>query len=115
MSNGSLPTRAWQKSSKKQYLDGVRRAAEGRARQKSPTRGKLPSPAVRPRAVRRPRLASLIVPDLVHPFFAELAKGLAEALRASHSLVIASTEEEVDVEREQIDELLARDVDALFI
>jgi len=67
------------------------------------------------RAARPAPLAALIVPDLVHPFFAELAKGLSDALRDSHSLVIASTEEEADVEREQIDVLLAREIDALFI
>jgi LacI family transcriptional regulator len=67
------------------------------------------------RATPRARLAALIVPDLVHPFFAELAKGLAEALRDSHSLVIASTEDEADVERQQIDVLVAREIDALFI
>ena len=67
------------------------------------------------RAGRRSPLAALIVPDLVHPFFAELAKGLSDALRDSHSLVIASTEEEADVERRQIDDLLAREIDALFI
>ena len=61
------------------------------------------------------RLAALIVPDLVHPFFAELAKGLAEALRSSHALVIASTEDEAAVERQQIEAVLARGIDALFI
>ena len=61
------------------------------------------------------RLAALVVPDLVHPFFAEVAKGLAEALRGSHSLVVASTEDEADVERQQIEALLAREIDALFI
>ena len=71
--------------------------------------------AARHRRPRPPRLAALIVPDLVHPFFAELAKGLAAALAASHSLVMASTQEEPDVERRQIATLLARDVDALFI
>jgi LacI family transcriptional regulator len=96
-------------------LTGVRRAGEGRARREGPTRGKLAQGAVRPRAARRAQWAALIVPDLVHPFFAELAKGLSETLRNSHSLVIASTEEEAGVERQQIDELLARDVDALFI
>ena len=67
------------------------------------------------RAAPRARLAALIVPDLVHPFFAELAKGLSAALGDSHSLVIASTEDEADVERQQIDALLAREIDALFI
>jgi LacI family transcriptional regulator len=67
------------------------------------------------RGGRRAPLAALIVPDLVHPFFAELAKGLSEVLRQSHSLVIASTEEEADVERRLLDDLLARGIDALFI
>ncbi|MEO5819538.1 MAG: substrate-binding domain-containing protein, partial [Vicinamibacteraceae bacterium] len=65
--------------------------------------------------VRPLRLAALIVPDLVHPFFAELAKGLSAALAETHSLVMASTEEEPEVERQHIATLLARDVDALFI
>jgi LacI family transcriptional regulator, galactose operon repressor len=63
----------------------------------------------------RSKVAALIVPDLIHPFFAELAKGLAAELGASFSLVIASTEEKIDLERRQIDDLLARGVDALFI
>ena len=67
------------------------------------------------RAARPTPLAALIAPDLVHPFFAELAKGLADALRGSHALVMASTEDRADVERQQIDALLARGVDVLFI
>lgn len=58
----------------------------------------------------------LIVPDLVHPFFAEVAKGLAGVLRErSYGLLIASSEENVDVERQEIDQMLARGVDALII
>jgi LacI family transcriptional regulator len=60
-------------------------------------------------------MAALVVPDLVHPFFAELAKGLADVLQRSHSLVIASTQEEVEGERRLIHDLLARGIDALFI
>jgi LacI family transcriptional regulator len=61
------------------------------------------------------RVAALIVPDLVHPFFAELAKGLSGALGSRCSLVIASTEEDVERERRQIDDLLGRGIDAFFI
>jgi LacI family transcriptional regulator len=61
------------------------------------------------------KLAALIVPDLVHPFFAELATGLSAQLGASFSLVMASTEEQIERERQLIDGLLARGVDALFI
>jgi LacI family transcriptional regulator len=58
----------------------------------------------------------LIVPDLVHTFFAELAKGLSGALRKrSYQLILASAEEDPALERDEIDNLLARGVDALLI
>lgn len=57
-----------------------------------------------------------IVPDLVHPFFAEVAKGLAATLRdKGYDLVIASSEEAPDIENKAIEQMLARRVDALII
>lgn len=64
----------------------------------------------------RSGLVGLIVPDLVHSFFAELALGVSGALRKSGvNLVVASSEEDPDLEREEIERLLARGVDALLI
>ncbi len=58
----------------------------------------------------------LIVPDLVHTFFAELAKGVSAGLRRdSYQLILASAEEEPELERQEIEHLLARGVDALII
>jgi len=58
----------------------------------------------------------LIVPDLVHTFFAELAKGVSAGLRgASYQLLLASAEEEPELEQQEIEHLLARGVDALLI
>jgi LacI family transcriptional regulator len=58
----------------------------------------------------------LIVPDLVHTFFAELAKGVSAGLRKeSYQLILASAEEEPELEQHQIEHLLAREVDALLI
>jgi len=58
----------------------------------------------------------LIVPDLVHTFFADFAKGLGAGLRKqSYQLILASAEEEPELERQEIDNLLARGVDALLI
>jgi LacI family transcriptional regulator, galactose operon repressor len=58
----------------------------------------------------------LIVPDLVHTFFAELAKGVSAGLRReSYQLILASAEEEPELERQEIEHLLARGVDALLI
>ena len=58
----------------------------------------------------------LIVPDLVHPFFGELAKSLSGALRSSNrALVISSSEEDAVIEQQEIRTLLSRGVDVLLI
>jgi len=58
----------------------------------------------------------LIVPDLVHPFFAELAKGISAVLRSrGYGLVIASFEEDADLEKREIGQMLARRLDVLLI
>ena len=64
----------------------------------------------------RSQTIGLIVPDLVHTFFAELAKSLkAELRKRGYQLVLASAEEEPELEREEIENLLARGVDAILI
>ena len=58
----------------------------------------------------------LVVPDLVHPFFAEFAKSLSGVLRTNkRALILASSEEDPDVERQEIRTLLSRGVDVLII
>jgi len=58
----------------------------------------------------------LVVPDLVHPFFAEVAKGVSAVLRKSgYSLILASSEEDPKLEQQEISRLLARRLDALII
>jgi len=58
----------------------------------------------------------LVVPDLVHPFFAEFAKSLSGVLRTnSRALILASSEEDPEVERQEIRTLLNRGVDVLII
>ncbi|WP_263378116.1 LacI family DNA-binding transcriptional regulator [Granulicella paludicola] len=58
----------------------------------------------------------LVVPDLVHPFFAEFAKSLSGYLRTSkRALILASSEEDPEVEQQEIRTLLNRGVDVLLI
>ncbi len=58
----------------------------------------------------------LVVPDLVHPFFAEFAKSLSGVLRKSnYALVLASSEEDPEIERQEIRTLLRRGIDVLLI
>jgi len=64
----------------------------------------------------RSYIVGLVVPDLVHPFFAQLAKGISAVLRAQgYSLILASSEEDPELEYEEINRLLARSLDALII
>ena len=61
-------------------------------------------------------LVGLIVPDLLHPFFAEIAASISDVLRREdYYLVVSSSEEDPDLEEQEISQLLARRLDALII
>ena len=75
-----------------------------------------PNPAARALVTGRTNLIGLVVPDLVHPFFAQVAKGISARLRSQeYSLVIASSEDDPNLERKEVDQMLARRVDALIL
>jgi LacI family transcriptional regulator len=58
----------------------------------------------------------LIVPDLLHPFFAQVAKALSGVFRQrGYSLILSSSEEDPELEKQELDVLLARRVDAILI
>jgi LacI family transcriptional regulator len=64
----------------------------------------------------RSYLIGFIVPDLLHPFFCEIAKSLSTVLgKRGYSLIIASSEEDPEVEAREIQHLVARQLDALVI
>ncbi len=64
----------------------------------------------------RTHTIGLVVPDLVHPFFGEVAGGLSKVLRKKgYSLIIASSDEDLELENRAIEQLLARRVDALIL
>jgi LacI family transcriptional regulator len=61
-------------------------------------------------------ILGLIVPDLLNPFFTELANSLSGALRKrSYGLILASSEDRPEIEQSEIRMMLARGVDALLI
>src|SRR5450755_2031980 len=75
-----------------------------------------PNLAARSLVTGRSYLIGLVVPDLLHPFFAEIAKSISEVLRKSgYYLIISSSEEDPDLEEQEIGQLLARRLDALVI
>ncbi|HEV2487900.1 MAG TPA: LacI family DNA-binding transcriptional regulator [Terracidiphilus sp.] len=58
----------------------------------------------------------LVVPDLLHPFFAQVAKAISEGIRGQgYSLIITSSEDDPELERREIEQLLARRVDVMLI
>jgi len=58
----------------------------------------------------------LIVPDLLHPFFAQIAQAISgEVRKKGFSLLISSSDEDAELERQEIEQLLARRVDVLLI
>ena len=64
----------------------------------------------------RSYILGLIVPDLLNPFFTELANSLSGALRKrSYGLILASSEDRPEIEQSEIRMMLARGVDALLI
>ncbi len=64
----------------------------------------------------RSSLVGLVVPDLVHPFFAEIAKSLSLALRKQNYYVIVSASDgDPELEHQEIEHLLAHRLDALVV
>lgn len=58
----------------------------------------------------------LVVPDLLHPFFADIAKAISvQARKRGYSLLISSSDEDPDLEDQEIRQLLARRVDVILI
>jgi len=75
-----------------------------------------PNLAARALVTGRSYIAGLVVPDLVHPFFGQVAKGLSQGLRKKgYSLVLSSSEDDPELERQEIELLLARRVDVLIV
>jgi LacI family transcriptional regulator len=75
-----------------------------------------PNLAARSLVTGRTYLVGLVVPDLLHPFFAEIAKSLSEALRHSgYYLIVSSSDEDPELEEQEINQLLARRLDTLII
>jgi LacI family transcriptional regulator len=75
-----------------------------------------PNLAARALVTGRSYTMALVVPDLVHPFFGQVAKALSNALRKKRfTLILSSSEDDPELERDEIEQLLDRRVDALVI
>jgi LacI family transcriptional regulator len=65
---------------------------------------------------RRTYVIGLVIPDLMHSFFAEVAKGVTRKFEPlNYQIIIANSDENADIEERQVELLLARSVDGLII
>jgi LacI family transcriptional regulator len=64
----------------------------------------------------RSSLIGLVVPDLIHPFFAEIAKGLSATLREKNYFVlVSSSESDSQLEQDEIEHMLAHHLDCFVV
>ena len=76
----------------------------------------MPNLAARALVTGRTYLVGLVVPDLLHTFFAQIANSLSEALlKKGYGLIIATSGEDPELEKRTVDRLLGRRLDALVI
>jgi LacI family transcriptional regulator len=75
-----------------------------------------PNLAARSLVTRKSYIIGLIVPDLMHSFFAEVAKGISRTLQPhGYQILISNSEEDPELESKEINLLLARQVDGLIL
>lgn len=76
----------------------------------------IPNFAARSLATGRSYLVGLVVPDLLHTFFAQIAVSLSnELLKKGYGLIISTTGEDPKAEEQMLDRLSGRGLDALVI
>jgi LacI family transcriptional regulator len=64
----------------------------------------------------RSSLIGLVVPDLIHPFFGEIAKGLSSMLREKeYYLIVSSSESDPQLEQDEVEHMLAHHLDCFVV
>jgi LacI family transcriptional regulator len=97
-------------------LPGPSAATKARVRKLAKKLNYGPNLTARALVSGRTYTVGLVIPDLVHPFFAQIAKSISIALYArGYSLVVSSSEEDPEIEKKAIEQMVARSVDCLLI
>lgn len=94
----------------------ISKATKARVRARIRELNYQPNWAARSLAAGKTFSIGLIVPDLVHPFFAEVATGASEEIQAAgYCMILTSSMEDPATENTQLEFLLGRQVDGLVL
>ena len=75
-----------------------------------------PNSTARSLVTGRSYLIGLVVPSLLHCFFAEVAQALSAAVgKRGYSLIVSSSEEDSELEVREVQQLIGRKLDALVV
>jgi len=75
-----------------------------------------PNLAARALVTGRTNLLGFVVPELLHSFFSEIVRGVSSSLQGtSYTLVTTSSEQDPKLEKQAVDQLVARRVDVLLV
>lgn len=75
-----------------------------------------PNLAARALVTGRTNLLGFVVPDLLHSFFSEIVRGVSSALQGTgYTLVTTSSEQDPKLEKQAVEQLIARGVDVLLV
>src|SRR5258708_34522409 len=78
--------------------------------------GYQPNWIARSLVTRRTHMVGLVIPDLMHSFFAEVARGVTGKFQPlGYQIVISNSDENPELEESQVQLLLARHVDGLIV
>jgi LacI family transcriptional regulator len=97
-------------------FDDISEETKKRVRKRIKELGYQPDLRARALATGRTSMIGLVVPDLVHGFFAEIAQAIARTVgKEKYSIVISASGDDPDLEKEEIRNMLAMGLDALII
>ena len=75
-----------------------------------------PNLAARALVTGHSNLIGFVVPDILHSFFSEIVRAVSSSLQGTgYTLVTASSEQDPKLERQAVEQLIARSVDALLV
>ena len=96
--------------------DDISRKTRDRVLKRVQELGYRPNLTARSLVTGRSSLVGCLVPDLVHPFFAEVARSLGNSLRTEGLyLLICSSEGDPELQSQQLEHLLSRRLDAIVV